>query len=1064
MSSSDNLQTAQARIADCLQLDAAGNLVQRRDHLNLAGLDLTDADLSKTFDFPERGLLQISLADLPHLKYLDLTGNALTELPACVAGFADLVWLGLNFNRLAALPGEMGGMKKLQRLYLRGNPLSELPIYIGSLTSLVELDLTGCAVARLPSSMAHLTELRHIALEAKPLEADLRAAWKKKDWATLRRHLMSADEEALNAYRKGAHYQTELQNFGEDGPRFAELVAKATSMHGLRLELEKLDIRAELFPSATKDGGLEFLGGSDMASQCVGKVVLVGSQEHGKTCLQRALRGEPFIKGYKSTDGMSRERLHLTLAGEHVPPAKRTRMPGPQEDIIDLTLWDMGGQDKYQHTHQMFFTPSAVYLVATLPRQGGEVQKLDEWIGLVKRRTGGEATVIVVSTCCSTLKADKSLTLEDLRARHGGMIRAVISVDSSDGTGISELRKLLAAEVQEPRAKCRHTWLPGWAGVLDELSNRKEAFLRWPQIEDICQQHGIKDAEERRQVVRTGHYTGALLWREDIPAGEDVVILNPDWLSRAVARLLDDEVTQKAHGLVDTRKLARVWRDPGRDETPGYEPDTYPALIELMEINELAYRPKGRGKATGDGDLLLVTQMVVDMPAQDVEKTWQTIGPKDGVDVVRVIAFRKLGDIEFGEVPDIIYLLIFRMRDFSLGREDYDKAVHWQRGLLVMDSYGSAGRIELDGSKLRVIVRHRLGDGLMHSIVHRIGMRDDEHWNGRGLEMEEYVPCGGACKRGTPGAGLISMEKCVKSDLAGNKSVDCSTCGDFLPIHALLGQKAVEPVEAAQLREWMKLLMDELQAGKQMLFAEVQKQGVDTRERVSELRQQVQMQGDGILDAFTSEWKDGPRLFSLIPVPGNGWNPKTWTEMTFRVTVWCESCRKPVPFFGRKKRGEKGAGEFKGSETITLSREWVQKARKFLTWGSWAALAVATGGAAGVGGLVAASGNVISPDEADELSKELAKQQKTLKEVIGSIPDETRHMLRQKRDVPDEDETASFSMLGRKAYGAPEQEDLALVRFLREEFKKKDPTWGGLVPRDNDKFGRIWAHPESNRM
>ena len=45
-------------------------------------------------------------------------------------------------------------------------------------------------------------------------------------------------------------------------------------------------------------------------------------------------------------------------------------------------------------------------------------------------------------------------------------------------------------------------------------------------------------------------------------------------------------------------------------------------------------------------------------------------------------------------------------------------------------------------------------------------------------------------------------------------------------------------------------------------------------------------------------------------------------------------------------------------------------------------------------------------------------------------------------------------------FGAPEEGDLSLIRFLREEFKKKDPTWGGLEPRNDAKFGRLWAHPK----
>ena len=367
--SASPIESARARIADCLQLDEQGRLVQRRDHLNLSGLGLTDGELTARFDPRERGLPEIGLADLPHLRYLDLTGNELTELPACVTGFTGLVWLGLNFNRLKILPEDLGALVHLQRLCLRGNALTELPVSIGNLRALEELDLTGGKLAQLPSAMARLDALEHLALEEEALAPDLRAAWKDNGWKSLREHLARVRDEVP-------------------------------------------------------------------AVQFVGKVVLVGSQEHGKTCLQRALRGEKFVAGHKSTDGMSRERLHLGLNGDFVSLAERAQTPGPREDVVDLTLWDMGGQESYQHTHQMFFTPSAVYLVVTLPREGASIQALDKWIELVKRRTGGEATVIVVSTWCRKYPADQAVTLAELQARHGEMIRALVTVDSKDETEI----------------------------------------------------------------------------------------------------------------------------------------------------------------------------------------------------------------------------------------------------------------------------------------------------------------------------------------------------------------------------------------------------------------------------------------------------------------------------------------------------------------------------------------------------------------------------------------------------------------------------------------------------
>lgn len=979
-------------MADCLQLDEQGRLVQRRDYLNLSALGLTDAELTARFEPRERGLPEISLADLPHLRYLDLTGNQLTALPACVTVFTGLLWLGLNFNRLTKLPEQIGALTHLQRLYLRGNALTELPAGLGSLQALEELDLTGCQIEKLPASMARLKALEHVALEEKALTPDLRAVWKDKEWKSLREYLARAGEE-------------------------------------VRLV------------------------------QFVGKVVLVGPQENGKTCLQRALRGEHFIEGLKSTDGMSRERLHLRLNGDFVTPKERARTPGPRANMIDLTLWDMGGQENYQYTHQMFFTPSAVYLVVTLPRQGGGVQELDKWLELVKRRTGGEATVIVVSTWCRKFPADKALTLAGLRDKHGEMIRALVTVDDcQDGTGIPELRKLLATVVQEERAKCRHTWLPGWAKVLDELSSSSKAFLRWPQIGGICEQHGIKNPQEQRQVIRTGHYIGALFWREDIPAGEDVVILNPDWLCRAVVRLLDDAETQKAHGLVDISSLRRVWAGPGRDGTPGYEPDTYPALIELMEINELAYRPKIPGKKIGEGHLLLITQMVEETPKQDVVTTWQAISSQARAETVRVIAFRKVGSLDYEAVPDLIYLLIFRLREFSLGRTDYQKAVHWQRGLLVTDNYGSVGKIELDGTQLRITVRHRLGDGLMHSIVHRIGVHDEDYWNQRGLKKMEFVPCGRICAKGTPDAGLISMESCVNADRAGNIAVECQSCHGFLPIQALLNQRMVEPAEVIQLRQWLEPRMLGLLAGQKNLLQEIRKQGRDTRDRIAELDQLIRMQADGILDAFTSEWKDGPRLFSLIPIIGKGWK-KAWTQMEFRVTVWCEASRQPVPFFGELKKGK--TDEYRGSETITLTREWVQGLRKALAWSSWLTLGLVAAGTTGLGGLVTAAGGIILPQDANNFAAELARQQKALKDFAAAIPDDAKSLLRGHKAESEADRAGDFGDINRIRFGAPVEDDIKLIRFLREEFKKKDPTWSGLVPRSDGKFGRIWAHPQS---
>ncbi|MBX7209668.1 MAG: hypothetical protein K1X78_15230 [Verrucomicrobiaceae bacterium] len=134
-----NLEEATHRIRFCHR--------KRRNHLNLAELGLTTAELDAIPEF----------AKLTQLEFLDLTGNELTELPRGLSAFTRLRWLGLNFNRVISIDG-VEHLTLLERLYLRGNALRTLPAGIGALAKLVELDLNANRVEELPGSFARLFE------------------------------------------------------------------------------------------------------------------------------------------------------------------------------------------------------------------------------------------------------------------------------------------------------------------------------------------------------------------------------------------------------------------------------------------------------------------------------------------------------------------------------------------------------------------------------------------------------------------------------------------------------------------------------------------------------------------------------------------------------------------------------------------------------------------------------------------------------------------------------------------------------------------------------------------
>ncbi|CAN0443423.1 unnamed protein product, partial [Ectocarpus sp. 12 AP-2014] len=99
------------------------------------------------------------------LQRLDLSFNQITELPAAVSNLSVLVSLKLRKNRLSAVPPELFSLESLSLLDLTGNAIRELPEKgLCAAVALKGLLLSGNRLSRLPSSVGSLHGLETLEL------------------------------------------------------------------------------------------------------------------------------------------------------------------------------------------------------------------------------------------------------------------------------------------------------------------------------------------------------------------------------------------------------------------------------------------------------------------------------------------------------------------------------------------------------------------------------------------------------------------------------------------------------------------------------------------------------------------------------------------------------------------------------------------------------------------------------------------------------------------------------------------------------------------------------------
>ncbi|UCH97827.1 MAG: hypothetical protein JSV88_13500, partial [Candidatus Aminicenantes bacterium] len=317
------------------------------------------------------------------------------------------------------------------------------------------------------------------------------------------------------------------------------------------------------------------------------KVVLMGETSTGKTCIARALMGEPFLP-QESTHGMKVWNFQ----------SKKEKQQRGGEITRETFLWDLAGQTDYQVVHQLFLDETALGVVLFDPTHpenpfGG----VDHWEKALKKAAGDDCPRLLVAGRVD--RGAPTVTDGDIQAflkEHG--FSAYVATSANTGEGIKELHSAITQSI--PWDKLPVTRSPElWKKIREYLLKRrkgKNVLTRKSDLQEAFGQKYRKDftGADFDTVISHAQAQG-LVWRFSFG---DFVLLQPEILNNYASAIVraarkhpnglgtvcEQEVLQANIEFEDLKRLA----------DPETERSLLHAVVELLLNRQAALRESGQ--------------------------------------------------------------------------------------------------------------------------------------------------------------------------------------------------------------------------------------------------------------------------------------------------------------------------------------------------------------------------------------------------------------------------------------------------------------------------------------
>ena len=449
------------------------------------------------------------------------------------------------------------------------------------------------------------------------------------------------------------------------------------------------------------------------------------------------------------------------------------------EADIKINMWDFGGQELLYGTHQFFLTQRSVYLFVWDSRPDNEEESFDYWLNVIQRLSNNSPVIIVMNKLDNGIKNIDEVSYKE---RFKNII-SFYRVSCVTKEGVRDLiDKITNTIVELPHIADE---VPkSWDDIRKNLKELNKDFITYYEFETIC---NLNNREHTNFLSSYLNDLGDIVHFKDDFALKDLVITNPDWLTKAIYELIHSLEIQKNNGLFNADDLSKLL-----DETK-YPSENYHKILLLMEKFEICF------KVIGSNNLYIIPTLLQAMPPDSKIKSQFEI--PESLKYEMYYDFMPSGLIE---------RLICRLKDFLKGNH------FWKYGAVFKNELSEA--LVLLNKPKKTIKLYVTGNvkSTLYSLISQEIKRIHKDLKLKSVDFTEKLACNCIQCEIDETPYMININVLTNFIEKGKTHIDCQKSAESVNIEELLiGYKSSIP-QKSLLRAFVKA-SSELQTQKKLI-------------------------------------------------------------------------------------------------------------------------------------------------------------------------------------------------------------------------------------------------------